>query len=354
MSAASQVKNIYQRMADVQLKVQTIQKNETVKMYENDKGYKAVTHDDVAAALHKPLAECGVFMLPDVMEYSTQQFDKENQYKKIVTWYRTDIKIKCKWVNIDKPDDFIESSGGAFALDTSDKSYAKAYSLALKIILLKVHLLESRDGEETRPFDEANGGEKFGKDQNQNRNQNQNQNKNQSTKPKDNAQTGATNQEKKPQTSTNTPPPKMSEDQSENIANLMVKHSLDGHALESFFMTGFAVKPDAVNSAQADYLIKLLSVDLYSSAELAAHAEELKVKREARTADPADYVMPDRILSADSLFKGKKLRQIDEKSLRLFIEATDADLKADPKPPEYKLIFEANFKVKTFLKSMGV
>ena len=34
--------------------------------------------------------------------------------------------------------------------DTSDKAYAKAYSLALKIVLLKVHLLESRDGEEQR------------------------------------------------------------------------------------------------------------------------------------------------------------------------------------------------------------
>ncbi len=359
MEIAANNKNIYQRMAEVQKRVQTIYKNETVKMYENDKGYKAVTHDDVAAALHVPLAECGIFMMPDVTEYETKEFDKTNQYGKTVTWYRTDMKIKVRWINIDKPEDFIETTGGSFALDTSDKSYAKAFSLALKIILLKVHLLESRDNEETRPFDEQNGGEKFGKDQqggrnNQSRGQNANtandKNKSNTQAKQENKGTQGKAQEK------NDVPPKMSDDQSELIANLMIKHSLEGLDLESFFMTGFAVKPDAVNSAQADYLIKLLSVDIYSADELKNHAAELKVKREARDKanDPADYIFPDRILSADSVFKGKKVREIPEKQLKAFVEATDADLKLDPKPVDYKLIFEANFKAKQFLKSVGV
>lgn len=148
--------NIYQRMIAVQKKVQTVLKNETVKMSENDKGYKAVTHDDVAALLHLPLAEAGIVLLPDIEKFSTSTFDKVNQWGKSVTWYRTDIEIICKWINADKPDDFIQSKGAAFALDTSDKSFAKAYSLAMKIVLLKVHLLESKDNEEQRPFDEQN------------------------------------------------------------------------------------------------------------------------------------------------------------------------------------------------------
>lgn len=152
----------------------------------------------------------------------------------------------------------------------------------------------------------------------------------------------------------NTPPPKMTEDQSEQIANLMIKHSLDGKDVENFFLTAFAVKTDAVTFGQADYLIKMLAVDVFSSLDLSLAAGDLKTKREARNQDPADYVIDDRILSEGSLFKGKKLRQIDEKSLKAFIEATDQDLKAEPKPPEYKLIYEANFKAKSFLKSMGV
>lgn len=358
MSQVEPIKNIYQRMADVQKKVQTVFKNETVKMYENDKGYKAVTHDDVAAALHTPLAECGIFMLPDVLDYSTTQFDKENQYKKNVTWYRTDIKIKCKWINIDKPDDFIESSGGAFALDTSDKSYAKAYSLALKIILLKVHLLESKDGEEQRPFDEQNGNNKQANQQQRQQNQSQNSvnSKQQSGQrhQTQGEQHQASQTNKTNQTTSNMSPPKMTEDQSEQIANLMIKHSLDGKDIENFFLTAFAAKTDAVTFGQADYLIKMLAVDVFSSLDLSLAAGDLKAKREARNQDPADYVIDDRILSEGYLFKGKKLRQIDEKSIKAFIEATDQDLKSEPKPPEYKLIFEANFKAKSFLKSMGV
>jgi hypothetical protein len=163
MAEKATSKNIYQRMIEVQKKVTSVQKDALVKMSENDRGYKAVTHDDVAAALHLPLAEAGIVMLPDVEEFTLSEFEKTNQWGKKVTWYRTEIKISVKWINADSPDDFLVSRGGAFALDTSDKSFAKAYSLALKIVLLKVHLLESRDGEEDRPFDQANGGEKFGK-----------------------------------------------------------------------------------------------------------------------------------------------------------------------------------------------
>lgn len=176
--------NIYQRMIAVQKKVQTVLKNETVKMSENDRGYKAVTHDDVAALLHLPLAEAGIVLLPDIEKFSTSTFDKVNQWGKSVTWYRTDIEIICKWINADKPDDFIQSKGAAFALDTSDKSFAKAYSLAMKIVLLKVHLLESKDNEEQRPFDEQNTPDKQASKQQAQQYQQQNRNQQASTKTK--------------------------------------------------------------------------------------------------------------------------------------------------------------------------
>ena len=194
----SDSKNIYQRMIEVQKKVHSIVKNEVVKMHENDKGYKAVTHDDVAKALHLPLAESGIVLLPNVVEFKSDSFEKTNQYGKTVTWYRTDIKISVKWINADKPDDFIESTGAAFALDTSDKSFAKAYSLALKIVLLKVHLLESKDEEESRPFENENGTGEGSKKQIQPRQQSQSQPKTnapaqkQQAPPPEKAKTGST------------------------------------------------------------------------------------------------------------------------------------------------------------------
>ena len=152
----TQVKSIYQRMIDVQKRVTTIIKNEVVKMSDNDRGYKAVSHDDVAAALHLPLAEAGIVLLPDVVNkvFSEFEVEKKNNYGTYKQrWYRADVDIVVKWINADKPDEFIESRGSAFALDTSDKCFAKAYSLALKIVLLKVHLLESSDEEEKRIFE---------------------------------------------------------------------------------------------------------------------------------------------------------------------------------------------------------
>lgn len=146
-------KNIYQRFIEVQKKVLSVQKNEEVKMSERDKGYKAVNHDDVAAALHLPLAEAGIMMLPKVTKYSFSEFlveKQSNSGKYQQKWYRTDIEIDVQWINADEPSDFFTSNGAAYAVDTSDKSFAKAYSLALKIVLLKVHLLESRDEEEKR------------------------------------------------------------------------------------------------------------------------------------------------------------------------------------------------------------
>lgn len=147
-------RNIYQRILEVQKKVQTVFKNESVEITKNNK-YKAVTHDDVAALLHLPLAEAGIVLVPTVTEHTVSTFEVEKKgynngpnYKQLQ--YRVDLKISVKWVNAYDPEDFIESNGGAYAIDTSDKAYAKAYSLALKIVLLKVHLLESRDGEEHR------------------------------------------------------------------------------------------------------------------------------------------------------------------------------------------------------------
>lgn len=340
-------KNIYQRMVEVQKKVQTVFKNETVKMNENDKGYKAVTHDDVAAALHLPLAECGVFMLPEIQEYQNSTFDKQNKYGNVTTWYRTDLKIKVKWINVDKPEEFIESHGASFALDTSDKSFAKAYSLALKIVLLKVHLLESRDNEEQRPFDELNN---KSKDELKNLNQNSgykpnNQNKNQSAPPQK-----QNNQNTKPQSH----PTFITEDQHETIANLMIRHSLDGIDIENFFLTGFNVKPDQVTFAQADYLIKMLSVDMFTSLDLKLASEDLKTKREARNQDPADFVIDAKVVGPNSPAAGKKVRELAEPVLKSLIDSFDKALKENPQNPIAKELFEASLKIKAFLKSVGV
>lgn len=337
-------KNIYQRMSEVQKKVQTVFKNETVKMSDNDKGYKAVTHDDVAAALHLPLAECGVFMLPDITEFKTDQFDKTNQWGKTVTWYRTDIKIKVKWVNVDKPDDFIESTGAAFALDTSDKSFAKAYSLALKIVLLKVHLLESRDGEEQRPFDEGNGGAVAGKGQPNQSTQNKNS-------PKPN-----TNQQPKPN---QTAPAK------QNIPVINAATDSDLAQIDTLLASRPGVNADDVNyylkcngvgekdpipKTIYDAVIKLLTPEDCSSEEIRASADDIRqAMAKPKAKAPGDFLVT---FGKDT--SGKKLSELPEKTLRDMNAWATTEL-GKPTPAVARGdLFNFQTELKTFFKSMDL
>jgi len=50
-----------------------------------------------------------------------------------------------KLVNIDKPEDCVESSWRGFGMDTQDKAIGKAYSYAYKYGLLKLFALETGD-----------------------------------------------------------------------------------------------------------------------------------------------------------------------------------------------------------------
>ncbi len=355
--------NIFQRMIEVQKLVQSVDKNETVKMSETDKGYKAVTHDDVAAALHLPLAQCGVFMLPDIESFETTQFDKVNRYGSPVTWYRTDIKILVKWVNVDNPEDFITSRGAAFALDTSDKSFAKAYSLALKIVLLKVHLLESRDGEEQRPFDEQNAQQK------QKNNQNQNQ-QSQPPKAKDEQR------ENKPQAPGDVIYPFESSIKGKKIGDV------DSETLQkaSAWLKGELAKdPKPKNVKQIAFIyaqVKAVLIDRNppppddipeninaTTGEFLPEDESQKspdVENEsqdtgAKAPDPSDYVLP-KIEGLDlGDLPGKRLGQISEKELRLVVRTLDAEMKKGPKSGLSTAVgFEIRNQITTFFKSMDM
>lgn len=356
-------KNIYQRMIGVQKDVQTVFKNETVKMSDNDKGYKAVTHDDVAAALHLPLANHGVFMMPDLESFENTQFEKTNQWGKTVTWYRTDLKIKVKWINVDDPKDFIEGSSAAFALDTSDKSFAKAYSLALKIILLKVHLLESRDNEDQRPFDEANGGEKAGKGQNNKQ---------------------------------NNPPEKPKEPQSEpkkggyvapkpvDFVMLIGENNIKGKKLGELDLEtlkkidlGADAKlkevPEPKNKVQwvqistnVKAVIKILSanvpkdppalpddqIDPQISPNPENETQEVDLKGKPKQSDPADIVINIELETPETF--GKALKQISENSLKAAHKEITAKMSKAPPPANLSELFTLAGQIKAFLKSNDV
>ena len=267
---ADQPKNIYQRVIEVQKAVQTVLKNEKVEV-RGDRSYKAVTHDDVAALLHMPLAEAGIVLLPDVTEFVTTEFNIEkrgDQGPYTQKWYRTDIKIKVKWINADMPDDFFESTGAAFALDTSDKSFSKAYSLALKIVLLKVHLLESRDSEEQRPFENDELSDK---------------------RPAGKRPAGKSPPSKKPEPQKPAAKPKSNpilspatQDEIDVMYSLCIERGLKESVLNLLIRDGYGVTSAKLPAWICSEICKFLGKESVDEAAVVTQAMEVKKRREAK------------------------------------------------------------------------
>ncbi|AEG42298.1 putative SSB protein [Bdellovibrio phage phi1402] len=362
--------------------VHEVEKRETVKMHENDKGYKAVTHDDVAAALHLPLAECGVFMLPDIVKYETSSFDKPNSYGKMVTWYRTDLEISVQWINIDNPSELIQAKGAAFALDTSDKSFAKSYSLALKIVLLKVHLLASRDEEERRMFEEINGPDQRPQ-QSQRGNQNQGGNKNQSQgKSANQNQGGASAPAKNPppdnQKKANEKPgpehyvmPVGSDGvKGKKLGELPtnVLGQIHGHAeaalakapedkgwklikanVELVIKARSEKKPDPQQDPPEPDLNDVFPEDNGAPGpDVENHSQEQRPKKP----QPEDYVLTDSY-GVDGV-QGKALKSIPESQLRAVIKNLDSAMKTTPPPGNVGELFGVRNQIVGFFKTMDI
>lgn len=325
--------NIYQRLIEVQKKVLSVQKNETVKMYENDKGYKAVTHDDVAAALHLPLAEAGIVLLPNVISYTATEFDvtkAKNGQSYVQKWYRTDIEVNVQWVNADNPDDRVGSTGHAFALDTSDKSYAKAYSLALKVILLKFHLLESRDGEESREFE---------KDQARQQAVNKNTNRG-IVHSKDFVMP-------------------IGQVKGKKLGDLTAEQLI---GIRKWTRSQFKLNPKPQNISQIsdihNHVKKLMgerSIEMPPEEpenpfeQFAETEEKPPIENKAPDDDIGDYVIKLNTIPEIEGLRGQKLKSIPDDILADVVKILDAEMQKIPKAPNIADVFSVSAKVKSYL-----
>lgn len=128
MAKETQQKNIYQRIIDVMSELDYIQKGD--KMVNGQ--YRFVSHDQVTAAIHPLLVKHGICCIPTVE--SKEQLGT-----------RTEVNLRVRFINADKPDDFVESHWLGFGIDNGDKGPGKAISYAYKYAILKTFCLETGD-----------------------------------------------------------------------------------------------------------------------------------------------------------------------------------------------------------------
>lgn len=140
--------NIYQRMLAATAEINRVAKNLKVDVTKTS-SYKAVAEADVLEAV-KPVEEKhGIYSFPvarkiikDEILISTSTWDgkateKQSQFMRVETTYR--------FVNVDKPDDFIEITTYGDGVDSQDKAPGKAMTYGDKYALLKAYKIQTGD-----------------------------------------------------------------------------------------------------------------------------------------------------------------------------------------------------------------
>ena len=152
-------RNIFQRMAAITAELQTVAKNLTVPTGGKN-SYKAVSERDILDAVKPIEAKHGVYSYPvsrNVLE--SNMLESESTYNgqtKKTTTFMTRIETLYRFVNVDKPEEYIETVTFAEGIDTQDKGSGKAMTYADKYALMKAYKISTGDDPDQTASEENN------------------------------------------------------------------------------------------------------------------------------------------------------------------------------------------------------
>lgn len=148
--------NIFEKMAAITADLQTVAKNLTVATSKTA-SYKAVSERDILDAV-KPLeAKYGVYSYPVSREIlESHLLESEYQGNKKTT-FMTRIQTVYRFVNVEKPDEYIETTTFAEGIDPQDKGSGKAMTYGDKYALMKAYKISTGDD----PDQEASKEERY-------------------------------------------------------------------------------------------------------------------------------------------------------------------------------------------------
>ena len=137
--------NIFEKMLHIQTEIPTVAKNLNVETGKNSKSYKAVSERDVKDAV-KPLeAKYRVYSYPVTKELiDTDTIAQKSQSGERKVFFIRE-KVTYRFVNIDKPDEYIEIDGYGDGIDTGDKTPGKADSYASKYCIMSAYKISTGD-----------------------------------------------------------------------------------------------------------------------------------------------------------------------------------------------------------------
>jgi hypothetical protein len=135
--------NIYQRMSKVTEEITNVAKNLAVGTGQSS--YKAVGEADVLAAVKPAERKYGIYSYPysreitesGILEKETKYGTSKQIYLRIMTTYR--------FVNMEKPEEYLDITSLADGVDSNDKAPGKAMTYADKYALLKAYKIITGD-----------------------------------------------------------------------------------------------------------------------------------------------------------------------------------------------------------------
>ncbi len=148
--------NIYQRMSAITNEINRVAKNLSVD--QGKSSYKAVGEADVLAAVKPAEEKYGVYSYPvdrEIIEssvlttettYNGQTKERKQQFMRLRVLYR--------FVNMDKPNEYIEIATYGDGVDTQDKAPGKAMTYADKYALLKAYKIITGDDPDQKASEE--------------------------------------------------------------------------------------------------------------------------------------------------------------------------------------------------------
>lgn len=155
--------NIFEKMSAITAELQTVAKNLTVGTGNNQ--YRAVSERDILDAVKPTESKYGVYSYPvqrEVLESNLFETEKTytdrsgNTTVTKSTTFMTRIKTVYRFVNIEKPDEYIETTTFAEGIDSQDKGSGKAMTYADKYALMKGYKISTGDDPDQNASEEVN------------------------------------------------------------------------------------------------------------------------------------------------------------------------------------------------------
>lgn len=146
--------NIYQRMSAITKDLQTVAKNLSVETGKG-KAYKAVSERDIIDAVKPVEIKYGVYSYPfsrDIIE--SQMLTQDSQYGTRTQFY-TKLMTTYRFVNVDKPDEFIDIVSYSVGLDSGDKGDGKAMTYGDKYALMKAYKISTGDDPDAKASEDS-------------------------------------------------------------------------------------------------------------------------------------------------------------------------------------------------------